>query len=75
MLPVAEVTNPRLKRWRVVLLHEGAIGDEGSATGDGRPFARGGQEGDIDVRVGFEVVGLAGLGIGVEEEIDAVAFL
>lgn len=72
---VAEVAEPGLEDGRVKLLDGGTVGDDGGAAGDGRPFARGRQESDVDVGVVGEVVGFAGFGVGVEEEVDAVAFL
>lgn len=75
MFAITEVTNPRLERGRIVFLDDGAVGDEARATRDRGPFAAGVEEGEVDVWVGFEVVGLAGFGIGMEKEVDAVAFL
>jgi len=75
VLAVAEVTEPRLQRGRVVGLHLLAVGDDGGFAGDAGPFARGVEEAEVDLGVGFEVVGFAGLGVGVEDEVDAVALL
>jgi hypothetical protein len=67
VLAVAEIAKPRLQRRRVVLLDDGAIGLDRGVTGDGCPLARVGDETEVDRRMLFEVVGLAGLGVGVEE--------
>lgn len=75
MCPVAEIAEPGFERGRVVLLHHSAVGHDGRDSGDGRPFARGVEECDVDVWVGDDVVGLAGFGVGVEDEIDAAGFL
>lgn len=72
---VAQVADPRLQRGRVVLLDLLAGGFESRFAGDGGPFAGGVEEGEVDVRVGVQVVGLAGFGVGVEDEVDAVALL
>jgi len=56
-------------------VHEVAVGDDVGFAGDGGPFAGVVEEAEVDVGVVFEVVGLAGFGVCVEDEIDAVAFL
>jgi len=75
VLAVAEVTDPCLERWRVVLVHLLAVGLDLGVAGDRGPFAGWGEEADVDVWVGLEVVGLAGLGVGVEDDVDTVALL
>ena len=75
VLSVTEVSNPRLERGAVVLMHLLTVGDDGSGAGDRGPLAGRGEEGDVDVGVVLEVVGLAGLGVGVEDEVDAVTLL
>lgn len=75
MRAVAQVAEPCLQRGRVVLFDVGAAGADGGAAGDGGPFARGGDEGEVDVGVGGEIVSFSGLGIGVKEEVYAVLFL
>jgi len=75
VLSVAEVSDPRLERGAVVLVDLFAVGDDGSGAGDGGPVAGRGEESDVDVRVVLEVVGLSGLGVGVEDEVDAVTLL
>ena len=75
MLSVAEVAHPGFQRGRVVFVDEGAVGGDGGFAGNGSPFARGVQEGDVDIGVGFEVVGFAGFSVRVEEEIDTAGFL
>jgi hypothetical protein len=75
VLAITEISNPRLQRWRVVLLDNSAVGLNGSLSGDGRPLAGAVDEANVDRRVLLEVVGLARLGVGVEEEVEAVSFL
>ena len=75
VLAVTEITHPRLERGAVVLLDGGAVGEDLGRAGDGGPFAGGVEEGDVDGRVLVEIVSLAGLGIGVEEEVDATSLL
>lgn len=74
--PVAEIAQPGLQRRRVVFRDGGAVGDDAGGAGDGGPAAvRGRDEGHVDVRVGFEVRRLAGLRVGVEEEVETARFL
>jgi hypothetical protein len=75
VLAITEVAEPGLERCRVVLLDAGAVGLDGSGAGDAGPLAAVVEESEVDVRVLLEVVGLAGLGVGVEDEIDAVVLL
>jgi hypothetical protein len=75
VLSITEVAEPGLERRRVVLLDAGAIGLDGSGAGDAGPLAGVVEESEIDLRVLLEVVGLAGLGVGVEDEVDAVVLL
>ena len=75
VLAVTKVAEPCLERRRVVLLNAGAVGLDGSGAGNAGPLARGVQESEVDLGVLLEVVGLAGLGVGVEDEVDAVVLL
>ena len=59
----------------VVFLDHGAVRDDVGSAGDGSPFTAGVQEGHVDVGVALDVVGLARLGVGVEEDVDAAGFL
>ena len=73
---VAQVAEPGLELGAVVLLDQVAIGYDGGSAADRGPVARGAvEERDVDVLVRLEVIGLAGLRIGVEEEVDAAVFL
>lgn len=72
---VAQVAEPGLEPGRVVLADFGAVGEDAGFARDRGPLARGVEEAEVDFRVRFEVVGFAGLGVGVEDEVDAVAFL
>jgi len=75
VLAVTEVAEPGLKGRRVVLLDAGAVGLDGSGAGNAGPLAGVVEEGEVDVGVLLQVIGLAGLGVGVEDEIDAVVLL
>jgi len=72
---VAEIPDPGLQALGVVLLDLGAVGLDAGLAADAGPFARGSKEGQVDVVVEVEVVGLAGFGVGVEDQVDAVALL
>ena len=75
VLAVAEVAEPGLQAGRVVLLDAGAVGLDGGEAGNAGPLAGVVEEGEVDVGVLGEVVGLAGLGVCVEDEVDAVVLL
>lgn len=75
MLAVSKVSDPCLQSGRVILPHLLAVGLDGGFAGNGGPFAAAGKEGEIDVRVGFEVIGLAGFAVCVEEKVDPVTLL
>ena len=75
VLAITEVAEPGLEGRRVVLLDAGAVGLDGSGARDAGPLAGVVEEGEVDVGVLLEVVGLAGLGVGVEDEVDAVVLL
>jgi hypothetical protein len=64
---VAQISDPGLQRRRVVLLDVGAVSADAGLAADGRPFAGRGEEGQVDVGVGGEVVGFARFGVGVED--------
>lgn len=72
---IAEVANPVLELGRVVLGYDGSVGDNGGVAGDRGPFTGGVAEGHIAVGVGVDVIGLAGLGVGVKDEVDAAVLL
>ena len=75
VLAITEVAEPGLEGRRVVLLDAGAVGLDGCGAGDAGPLAGVVEEGEVDVGVLLEVVGLAGLGVGVEDEVNAVVLL
>ena len=54
---------------------QAAVGINGGSSSDGSPLSRGVDKGDVDVRVGGEVVSLARLGVGVEEQVNASSLL
>jgi len=75
VLAVTEVAEPCLESGRVELLNTGAVGFDGGSAGDAGPLAGVVEEGEVDLGVLFEVVGLARLGVGVENEVDAIVLL
>ena len=75
VLSITQIAQPGFQGRRVVFLDYGAVGDDLRGAGHGGPFAGGVEEGDVDVRVGGDVGGLAGLGVGVEDEVDSLVFL
>ena len=75
VLAVTEVAEPRLESGRVVLLDARAVGLDGGSAGDTGPLAGVVEESQVDLGVLLEVVGLAGLGVGVEDEVNAVVLL
>ena len=75
VLPIAEVAEPRLETGRVELVHLFPVGDDGRIARDGRPFAVRVQEAQVDFRVGLDIVRLARLGVGVEDEVRSVVLL
>jgi hypothetical protein len=48
---------------------------DGGMAGDGSPLAGVVDEAEVNGLVGLEVVGLSRLGVGVEEEIEAITLL
>ena len=56
-------------------MHERAVGGDFRDAGHGGPLAGSVEEGDVDVGVGGQGVGLAGFGVCMEEEVDAAVFL
>lgn len=75
VLAVTKITNPSLQSWGVVLPNNITVGLDRGMARDGGPLARGVDEPNVDRRVLLKVIGLARLGVGVEEEIEAVALL
>ena len=75
MNAVAKVTEPRLEGWAVVLSNKAAICADAGVSGDGSPLSRSVDEGNVDVRVSIEIVGLARLSVGVEEKVNASSLL
>jgi hypothetical protein len=69
------ITHPGLQCRGVVFLDGVAIGEDAGGAGNGGPRAIGGEEGDVDVLVRVEVVGLAGFSVGMEQVVDASGFL
>jgi hypothetical protein len=59
VLAVTEVAEPRLEGGRVVFLDARAVGLDGSGAGDAGPLAGVVEEGEVDLGVLLEVVGLA----------------
>lgn len=59
MHPVPEIAYPGLESRRVVFPHNVTVSDNRRLAGHGGPFSRRVQEGDVDLRVAFDVVRLA----------------
>jgi len=72
---VAKVTKPSLEGWAVVLSNKAAICADAGVSSDGSPLSRSVDEGNVDVRVSIEIVGLARLSVGVEEKVNASSLL
>ena len=72
---VIQISEPGFQGGRVVFADHGAIGDDVGFAADGSPLPRRIKEGDVDFGVGFQVIGLARFGIGMEYQIYAVALL
>ncbi len=75
VLPIAEITHPGFQLLGVVLLDDGAVGVDTRGAAYAGPLAAGVEEGDVDGRIGFEVVGFSRFGVGEEEDVDAAALL
>lgn len=75
MCTIFQIPKPGLECRRVVFTNDLTICDNLCFATDGGPFTRGVEEGDVDFRIRFEVVGFARFGIGVEEEIDTATLL
>jgi hypothetical protein len=72
---VAKIAYPSLESRTVVFLDHVSVGDDASFAGDRGPFTGAVEEGDVNAGIGGEVVGFAGLGIRVENQINATCFL
>lgn len=67
MFPITEIAQPCFKCRGIVFLDNGTVGYDARDARHRGPFAGGVEEGDVDVWVGIDVVGLAGFGVGVED--------
>ena len=67
MLAILQVAKPCFQGRRVVFFNRFSVSDDVGFARNRRPFTGGVQEGDVDFGFGFEVVGFAGFGVGVEE--------
>jgi len=72
---IAEITNPGLQIRGIVLLDCGAVGDDLAGTGDRGPLSARVDESNVDVAVRIDVIGLARLGVGMEDEVNAAVLL
>jgi hypothetical protein len=75
VLAIAEITQPCLERRAIMLLDERTVRDDARLPGDGSPLSRSVGEGDVDVGIARQVIGLARLGVRVEEKVDAAGLL
>lgn len=67
MFAILQVTKPRLQGRRVVFADHLTVSDNVGFAGDRGPFAGRVEEGDVDFWFGFEIIGFAGFGVGVEK--------
>jgi hypothetical protein len=72
---IAKVTQPSLQLRAVVLLNKVPVRHDAGDSADGCPLAHVVEEGDVDVGIRGEVVCLAGLGVGVKEQINTTVLL
>jgi hypothetical protein len=72
---IAEVAEPSLEGWAVVLSNEATICADAGVSSDRSPLSGGVDERNVDMRVSIEVVGLARLSVGVEEKVNASSLL
>ena len=72
---VAQVSQPSLEVLAVMLLDERPVGDHIGCAAHRCPVTRVVEEADVDVRIAGNVNRLARLGVCVEQEVDAAAFL
>lgn len=75
MCAVAEVANPGLECWGVVLANDLAVRLDGGMTRNRCPLAGVVDKANVDRLVLLQVVSLARLGVGVEEKVEAMSFL
>ena len=75
MRAVLQVAKPRFQSRRIVFPDGLTVSDNVGFAGDRGPFAGGIEEGDVDLGFGLEIIGFAGLGVGVEKEVNAATFL
>lgn len=72
---ISQVSEPSFQSWAIVLLNQGSVSDDTGLPSDGSPLSGRVDESDVNVRVAGDVVGLARLGIGVEEKVNAIGLL
>lgn len=75
MLAITKIAEPGFQRGRVVLLDDVAVNFDGCMSRNRCPLARVVDEANVDRRVGLEIVGLSGLGVGMEEKVEAITLL
>lgn len=75
MRTIAQVAQPGFERWRIVCPHDFTVRYHGRLAAHRGPLARAIEEGDVDVWVRIQVVGLSAFGVGVEEQVDPTVFL
>lgn len=72
---VPQIPEPCPQVRAVVLFDKGPVRDEVGRAADRGPLTRVVQKADVDMRVAGEIVGLARLGVGMKEQINAASFL
>ena len=72
---VTKVAQPGFEGRRVVRLDLGTIRDDRRIARDRRPLPRAVEESQVDFGMGGQIIRLAGFGVGMEQKVDAIAFL
>ena len=75
MLAILQIAKPRFQGGRVVFADRLTVSDNVGFAGDACPCARIVEERNINFRVGSDIIGFTGLGIGVEKEVNTASFL
>ena len=75
VLAIFQIAEPCLQGRGVVLADGVSVRDDVSFARNGGPFTGRVKEGNVDLGIGFQVVGFAGLGVGVEEKVEAATLL
>lgn len=75
MLPVLQIAKPCFQGRGVVFANRLTVSDNVGFAGDGGPFARRIEEGNVDLGFRLQIIGFARFRIGMEKEVNAASFL